>query len=231
MKNAPPSTLSLVLVPAILTLIVSVLRLVGQLNDWSPLWFGDGSGGGAIDGEEGGSGALLGISWLMFVFGLWFGFRLQRSSAAVQRGKTVLLAALPVALVIGGMVIAQALDLVFIPSPDEPGEPRGLGVFMGVLLVGMVLSFVAWPRLARTMLVYALLARIPVVVITLLAIQFDWQGTHYTAVAPGFPTPAPDERLAFLLTPQLTFWPMMTVMFGTLFGAIGAAIAGRPRAS
>ncbi len=48
----------LILVPAIVTLAVTLLRLVGELQDWSPRLFSK---------EAGGGGALVGIAWLGIV--------------------------------------------------------------------------------------------------------------------------------------------------------------------
>ncbi len=119
MDQKPPSIRSLVVVPAILTLIVTLARLVGELNGWSPLLFGTATAGGA--------NAILGISWLIFVFGLWFGFKVQRSGAGVAKpGKTLLFSLLPIALLFGGFAACQALGLVSLPTPEAPGEPKGL---------------------------------------------------------------------------------------------------------
>ena len=57
-------------VPAVVTLAVTLLRLVGELQGWSPRFFSK---------EAGGGGALVGIAWLVPVFGAWFGWRLARS--------------------------------------------------------------------------------------------------------------------------------------------------------
>ncbi len=45
----------LILVPAVITLAVTILRLVGELENWSPLFFNKHAGGG---------GALIGTQWL-----------------------------------------------------------------------------------------------------------------------------------------------------------------------
>ena len=57
----------MVLGPALITLAVTLLRLVGELQGWSPRLFSR---------EAGGGGALVGISWLVPVFGAWFGCKL-----------------------------------------------------------------------------------------------------------------------------------------------------------
>ena len=57
----------LVLVPALITLAVTVLRLVGELMRWDPRFFSR---------EAGGAGAIVGIVWLVPVFGVYFARKL-----------------------------------------------------------------------------------------------------------------------------------------------------------
>src|SRR2546427_2114984 len=71
-----PTTRDLVLAPAIVTLAVTVLRLVGELQQWSPRLFSRAGGGGA---------ALVGISWLPLIFGVYFAARLARAGVWPQR--------------------------------------------------------------------------------------------------------------------------------------------------
>ena len=54
------STSSLITVPALLTLAITIVRLVGELKHWPAPWFSNAAGGG---------GALVGISWLPILFG------------------------------------------------------------------------------------------------------------------------------------------------------------------
>ncbi len=51
----------LILVPAVITLAVTLLRLVGELQQWSSALFNRSAGGG---------GAIVGIVWLVPVFGI-----------------------------------------------------------------------------------------------------------------------------------------------------------------
>ncbi len=62
----------LILVPAVITLAVTLLRLIGELQGWSPALFNRNAGGG---------GALVGIAWLVPVFGAWFGWKLGKVGA------------------------------------------------------------------------------------------------------------------------------------------------------
>ena len=52
----------LILVPALITLAVTLLRLTGELMHWSKALFNPAAGGG---------GALVGIAWLVPVFGIY----------------------------------------------------------------------------------------------------------------------------------------------------------------
>src|SRR5262245_34913395 len=58
---------NLILVPAVITLGVTLLRLVGELQGWNQRFF---------NREPGGGGALVGIAWLVFLFGAYFGWKL-----------------------------------------------------------------------------------------------------------------------------------------------------------
>ena len=53
----------LILVAAVITLAVTLLRLVGELQQWSSALF---------NREPGGGGAIVGIVWLVPVFGIYF---------------------------------------------------------------------------------------------------------------------------------------------------------------
>ncbi len=219
MDQKPPSIRSLVVVPAILTLAVTIVRLVGELNGWSPLLFGTAS----ADGPK----AIIGISWLIFVFGLWFGFRVQRSSAGLAKpGKTLLCCLLPIAILFGGFALSEKLGLVSMPTPEAPGEVKGLGWFLGISAVAALTSIVIWARIGVILLVYSLLARLPVVVVTWFALERGWE-THHVKLPPEFTAPPADERFFVLAMPQVTFWPVLTIVFGTVMAALGALIAGR----
>lgn len=223
MEGKRPGVLSLVLVPALLTLGITVLRLVGELKGWSPLWFGQ--------AEAGGGGALLGISWLIFVFGFYFGIRLQRGGAGKERPAKALLWSLfgPVVL-FGGFAACQAADLIWVPDAEHPGEMRGLVYFLALMAIGVLIAMLAWWRASVVLLVYAVCARVPVLVVTWLAVENHWE-THYIKTAPGMTRPPEAELFTFLSMPQITFWPAITVILGTVMACLGALLAGRPKAA
>lgn len=57
------SVSQLILMPAIISLAVTLLRLSGELAHWSSRYFNTDVGGG---------GALVGITWLAPIFGAYF---------------------------------------------------------------------------------------------------------------------------------------------------------------
>ncbi len=199
----------LVLVPSLVTLAITLLRLVGELRDWSPALFSKAPGGG---------GSLVGISWLIVVFGFYFGWRLARAGHAPAAPLKVTGLSLLVVLAVGlasfaaGTVSQNAFFAVFI-----------LGS-----LAALWLTAGLWPALWRTLLVYAFAARIPVALVMLAAILGNW-GTHYDVPPPNFPdTYAPLVKWFLIgLVPQLTIWIYMTVLGGLFFGGLAAALARR----
>jgi len=207
---------NLILVPSVITLAVTLLRLVGELLGWSPTFFNRSGGGG---------GAVIGIVWLVPIFGAWFGWKLTGAgdrSASLWRalGVTLLaLALLPIAGFVAGRMGVPQTSL------------RMLFVFAVASVVAVAIGWRAWPGLGRTLLSYGLAARVPVVVVMLLAMLANW-GTHYDVVPPGVPAMGPIPKWFILgVVPQLTVWIAFTVIVGSLFGILAAAIARRRPAS
>src|SRR5689334_10425159 len=60
----------LILVPAVITLAVTLLRLLGELMHWSTTLFNPAPGGG---------GAVIGIAWLVPIFGIYFALKVAGS--------------------------------------------------------------------------------------------------------------------------------------------------------
>ncbi len=197
----------LILVPSLITLAVTLLRLVGELMNWSPTLFNKSAGGG---------GALVGISWLIIVFGFYFGWRLvQMGQAPASAGKVAGLALL-VALAVG---VAAFLA-------GRLGQIALFGTFVLGSIVAIVVTRSLWPALWKTLLAYAFAARIPVAIVMLVAILGNW-GTHYDVAPPDFPDSySPFTKWALIgLVPQMTIWIYLTVVGGLFFGGIAAAVA------
>jgi hypothetical protein len=202
----------LIFVPVVVTLAVTLLRLLGELEGWSPSLFSRAPGGG---------GSPVGISWLVPIFGAWFGWRLARGGewpGGALRATALLVAAIAAVPVCG--LAAGMLGL-------GPTDLRLLYLYAGAAVVGLVLALRAWPALGRTLLAYALAARVPVAVVMLLAMLGNW-GTHYDVAPAGFPEmPTLSKWFTIGVLPQMTIWLWFTVSVGLLFGLVAGAIARR----
>jgi len=213
----------LILVPAVITLAVTLLRLVGELQGWSRTLF---------NRECGFCGALVGIWLLVPVFGAWFGWKLTRAGSgpgSLSRAFGLTLAALAV-MPLAGFLAPRAGILpehMWRPNVPVTESLTILSVFTAVSIVGVAIGILAWPALGRALLAYGLAARIPVALLMLVAMLGNW-GTHYD-IRPSYPPQL--STLAWWVTlglaPQLGFWMWYTIGFGALFGIVAAAIARR----
>jgi hypothetical protein len=209
MTESRPPIRELILVPSVITLAITLLRLVGELQNWSPALFSKNAGGG---------GSVIGISWLILVFGAWFGLRLTRMGQGAASPLKVSAVAFVVGLVVGFASFGA-------------GQAGGPNAFFGVFIVASIaatfLTKSLWPLLWKTLLAYAFAARLPVALVMLAAILGDW-GTHYDVPPPGFPAYSPFVKWVLIgLLPQMTFWIYLTVVGGLIAGGIAGAIAGR----
>ncbi|MEK6324687.1 MAG: hypothetical protein AABN33_23850 [Acidobacteriota bacterium] len=208
------STLQLIAIPAVITLAITILRLMGEMQGWSTLWFNP---------APGGPGALIGIVWLVPIFGIYFAIKLSNAGEGpVSAGRVVLFAFLGIVVTVIGVAVAFAVS--------QPGRPLAQLVIGIAAVVAVVIQRKAWPALFKTLLAYAYAARIPVVVIMFFAIRGNW-GTHYDGPPPGFPADVSWFPKFILIgaLPQLVVWIAFTVVVGTLFGAAAVAIAHRGR--
>ena len=200
----------LIFVPALITLGVTLLRLVGELNNWSPVLFSR---------EAGGGGAIVGISWLPIIFGVYFALKLVKMGHGPKSGWKAagfsLLAILAIVAVVAG---ASAVSSSFF-VPIVAGA-------VGSLLALFVLSK-GWAELFKTLVAYAFAARIPVLIVMLIAMFAEW-GTHYEAGPPNMPAMAPFVKWIVIgVIPQMTFWIAFTALVGNLFGSIAVALTGK----
>ena len=206
--------MQLILVPAIVTLVVTLVRLAGERLGWSKLLFNPAAGGGF---------AIVGIAWLVPIFGVYFALRLARRGEGTDHPWRALgLAVLGIVVAIVAGIGANALHF---------GLRRQLLTFAVVSVVAVALSWWGWPALGRTLVAYGPAARIPVAAVMLFAILGNW-GTHYDVVAPEaqyLNQMAPLMKWFWIgLVPQMTAWIMFTVVFGTILGAL-AVVLVKPR--
>jgi hypothetical protein len=210
-QENPVSIGRLILVPALITLGVTILRLVGELLHWSKLLFNPEAGGGF---------APIGIWWLPIIFGIYFALKLAGAGAGpASLGKAFGFTALGLLVMVGGG---------FLFGTSQFSGPKAIA---GLVLIAAsaVVPVIGWSNLGKTLLAYAYAARIPVVIIMFFAIRDSW-GTHYDGAPPNFP------EMGFLPTffligflPQMIIWIAFTVIVGSLFGTITAAVTRRGR--
>lgn len=213
-SGARPSAMQLILGPAFFTLAVTILRLVGELRHWSPMFFNSSPGGG---------GAIIGISWLPIIFGPYFALKLAgRGDGPASTGKSIAFPILGlVVLILGGFISVKGA---------QAQNPLRIVLGFAIMAVGGGLCFPGWRALAKTLLAYGLAARIPVAILMIVAIKDNW-GTHYDAVPPNYngPTALWPKWVMIGLIPQILLWVPFTIVVGSIFGATVRAIARRDR--
>ena len=206
---------SLILVPAIITLAITILRLVGELQNWSPLLFGKSAGGGF---------ALVGISWLPILFGPYFAMKLAGAGEGPSSpGKAI-------GITVVSLVIYFAGGFGFGIGLQKHITPLILGGAV-IELVSAFIPRIGWRSLGNALLAYAFAARIPVLIVMYLAMSANsgqgW-GTHYDAVTPGFTVTSLGQKFFDLaVIPQMSIWIGWTAVIGALFGTIAFAVFGR----
>ncbi len=201
---------NLILVPALITLAITMLRLTGELMNWSPLLFNKKAGGG---------GALIGIAWLVPVFGFYFARQLMKSNDyPAGAGRVFAFSSL-------GLAVFAALFALSFRLPRA--SIWQLLLIVVATVAGLFITRKGWPSLFSTLFAYGLAARIPVALVMLIAIMNNW-GTHYDVSPPNFAEMPPLAKwVAIGLIPQLTFWMAFTVNIGAVFGGVAVAVAKR----
>jgi hypothetical protein len=202
---------NLILIPALITLAITLLRLTGELMNWSSLLFNK---------EAGGGGALIGISWLVPIFGFYFARQLMKSNdQPADAGRVFGFSFL--ALAVSGILFALGFRWLAASFWLVP-------VILIATVAGILIARKGWPSLSKTLLAYGLAARIPVAAVMLFAIMGNW-GTHYDVPPPGYPAEvAPFTKWVQIgLIPQLTIWITFTVIIGSIFGAVALAVTKR----
>lgn len=206
----------LIFVPAVISMAVTVLRLVGELQHWSGRWFSTETGGIL----PGGVSWLIGITWMAPLFGIYFALRL-----APERGPAN--AARAVGCSLAGLIVLILFRFVVLPRLNT-GFPRMLIFIWLAMAVPALLQAFGWPALFKTLLAYGLAARGPVVVVMFFAMRGDW-GTHYDYVGmpEEFQMPFWPRFFWLAFFPQLIFWVAFTILTGALTGTIAGAIFGK----
>jgi hypothetical protein len=216
MSNSRPISSRVFLVILLLTYAMTVARLVLELSGTGP----------AASRGAGGGGFWLGISWLPPLVGALFAMRLCAAGSGPRRPLRV------VAFSIAALAIAIGLA-VFNFQRAKAGEQTLMVTFLigGALWLAIAAVLArSWPALAKPLFVYGLLARLGVVVVTVICVAEGWD-THYTRFgASELPyVPASDQETILLATvPQLGLWIGITVIAGMLGGGI-VAVVKRPR--
>ena len=197
--------------PALLTLGVTLVRLVGELRGLSPSYFSRLPGGGL---------SPVGITWLAPVVGFYLGWRLWRAGVSPPPLRDAL--RLPVAGLTVAPLLAWLAGRLFRTS-----WTANYTLWAVATVAVAAAAYAAWPALGRPLLAYAYAARVPVVIVMAVAIWRGWE-THYDLPPPGFPLLTPLPRWFWIaLVPQATIWVAWTMATGAVLGVLGGHAASR----
>ncbi len=213
-SNREASIARLILVPALITLAVTVLRLMGELQHWSKAFFNP---------EAGGPWSIVGITWLPLIFGIYFALKLLRMGEGPSSSwRAIAVAVLGCVILFASQSIGQTYVL--------PHGFKATLIFFWVtwILAGLI-QFSGWSALSRVLLAYGYAARVPVVIVMFFAFKNHW-GTHYDAFPTGWQSGGLWSDFLWLgFFPQMFLWVGFTLAAGALFGSVAAAIARAAR--
>jgi hypothetical protein len=207
-QSSEAPVVRLVLMPAVITLAVTLLRLAGELNHWSQTFFNRSLGA-----------SLVGITWLAPVTGIYFAFKLAKSGA----GPKSYLSSVGYSLL--GLIVMLAL--LFVPSvlKIQHGFYDRLIYAWSFFVVSALVTRRGWPQLFNALALYGFAARLPVAIIMFFAMSGNW-GTHYDAVPSHLPAMGLVAQYLWLgFFPQLTLWVAYTILSGMLFGTVVSGMA------
>lgn len=208
------SIAQLIFIPSVITLCVTLLRLVGELQHWPTALFNPDAGGG---------GSIIGITWLVLIFGAYFALKLARAGEATPgAGRVIGFALLGLAVSFAGGFLGFGMKAEF------PGK---IIIGLALIAVGGLIPFLGWKALSKVLLAYGYAARIPVVILMYFAMRGDWK-THYDAIPPApFPQDLPfwTKFIQLAVVPQMVMWIAFTIIVGSLFGGIAIALAHRSK--
>ena len=203
----------LIFIPSVISLSVTLLRLSGELRYWSETMFPTETTGILPSGMS----WVIDSTWLALPFGAYFAWKL---AAAGQVPDSLVKA---YACVVSGLLIL--ILWIFL----TPKVPVGLPYIMVFVWAGMaiagIIQMYAWSELFNILFAYALAARIPIVIVMILAMRGNW-GTHFDFVVFG---PAQAMALVprilwYAVFPQLVFWTALTIFLGMLAGVVTLSI-------
>src|SRR3989442_13627778 len=98
----------LIFIPSVITLAVTLLRLIGELQHWPKALFNP---------EAGGGGSIIGITWLALIFGVYFALKLAGTGEATPGAGRVIGYAL-----LGFVVMFAGGFLGFFMKIEFPGK-------------------------------------------------------------------------------------------------------------
>jgi len=204
----------LIAVPFLISLWVTVLRLIGELRGWSESLFYRPSGGIVPTTTN----WIIGITWLAIPFGAYFAYRLfKEENVDINPGKVI-------GLAISGLCLFYVgVSFVFRLVPLNFPEIL-LFVWSVAAIAGFIQVF-GWRSLFKTLLLYGLASRAVVAIVMFLAMRGNW-GTHYDYIdiPPELKANLWSEYFWLAFFPQLTFWVGFTIVVGSLSGGVTLAI-------
>ncbi len=185
------------------------MRLAGELVGGPPALFNP---------QAGGAFAVVGITWLAPVFGIYFARKLAREGHGPKSAK------LAVQSTILGIIFVIVVAFASGSAPVSNPYLRAALFLWAPFAVAALFQLYAWPALAKALFAYAFAARVPVAILMFFAMMGEW-GTHYDAVPEGFPEAGFAFKYVWLgLIPQLVFWVGFTVLAGALSGSAAFAL-------
>jgi len=207
--------LRLVFVPTVITLAVTILRLIGELRHWPSRWFSPETGGIIPSGVS----WILGITWLAAIFGPYFAVRLFHTGRGPRSlGKAATFSALGILIFLVYRPAVESFCVAF-----NVDFPQYLILVWFFWALAGVLQYFCWPELFKVLLIYAYGARIPVAIVMFFAMLGHW-GTHYDYVGTNIPLSGIPRYLWLAFFPQFVGWVGFTITLGAVAGVLAISI-------
>ena len=224
MENTSRSTNigRLIIAPFFVSLLMTILRLSGELHNWSDTWFSRETGGVVPTYTN----WVVGITWLAIPIGVYMAYELAKSESLVpDPTKIIILSIIGLVVLYGSLGILPWLREKF----SLEFHTRLLIVWSVAAACGAIQAF-GWKRLFKALLMYGFASRAIIAIVMFLAMRGNW-GTHYDYFdfPPELKTDFWSEYFWLAFFPQLIFWVLFTVMAGSLSGGITLAIISAKR--